>query len=267
MSPQKLGNLNCEVSEKKFYEMETRVCLEIVKAISKDLNEVMEIKDPEKMVQSTTNIVTRTKMLLDGVTDALEDEGKTALAKLVLATKAIAQDPSAADTLALQELASSKKEVELVVKRLISFHASRGPMQERSISAPAQIRPESSQNSPPSSPVTEREERLLADLLHVRRQLMNKKEVKRTNAVPNDPSVILGQAALVINRSARGIESELSETVPRREPMLGPLVNMTTTVIELLELEDALFVAKFPMRKQVRINLDINGNHALDTSH
>ena len=235
--------------------MDSKERLEVVGAITRDLTTLPTERDASKLVKLTTNVVNHAKKLLEGAPESVVGEGKTVLAQFVLATRAVAQDPSTAGPKALKTLAASKQDVEVLVKRLNNWHATRYAGSERKSSMEInfeQIAP-SPAASPPRSPVSELEQSLVRRVQAARQELQLRKEVRPSNSLEEEPHTILKAAVLVLNSAVQEMEQELSKESPgpRREPLLEPLLNLTQHVCKLLDLEDTLFVAKFPMRKQV----------------
>jgi hypothetical protein len=233
--------------------MDFRQREETVSLIYRELSALRRMEDPNDLIKVTSSVVVNAKKILEGVPDSEAEEGKSVLSQLILSTKAIAQDPTSSNAKAFQALSSSSRNVEQLVKRLNAWHASKDVGSDRR--SPLEIKLEQISpvsGSPPTTPVSEREEKLIQKLEHEKRRLISRKEVRRSNAVPEDPKEILSNAVSVINSSVQEMEAELGKISPQKEPLLQPLLNLTQKVIQLLDLEDTLFVAKFPMRKQVR---------------
>ena len=235
--------------------MDSKERLEVVGAIARDLKALPTDGQAAELVKLTTNVVNQTKKLFEGAPESVAGEGKTVLAQFVMAARAIAQDPSSVGPKALKTLTSSKQDVELLVRRLNNWHATKSSGSERKSSMEInleQISP-SAPASPPRSPVSELELGLVRKLQGARQELQLRKEVRRANSLEEEPRSILKAAVVVLNTSVQEMEHELSKESPgpRREPLLEPLLNMSQHVCKLLDLEDTLFVAKFPMRKQV----------------
>jgi hypothetical protein len=232
--------------------MDFRQREETVSLIYRELSALRRMEDPNDLIKVTSSVVVNAKKILEGVPDSEAEEGKSVLSQLILSTKAIAQDPTSSNAKAFQALSSSSRNVEQLVKRLNAWHASKDVGSDRR--SPLEIKLEQISpvsGSPPTTPVSEREEKLIQKLEHEKRRLISRKEVRRSNAVPEDPKEILSNAVSVINSSVQEMEAELGKISPQKEPLLQPLLNLTQKVIQLLDLEDTLFVAKFPMRKQV----------------
>ena len=235
-------------------KMDSKERLEVMGAITRDLTALSTESDPNELVKLTTNVVNQAKKLLEGAPESVVGEGKTVLAAFVLATRAVAQNPSSAGPKALKTLTSSRQDVEVLVRRLNNWHASKYAGSERKSSMEInleQISP--STVRPPISPVSELEESLVRKLQDARQELRLRKEVRPANSLEEEPRSILKEAVLVLNTAVQEMEQELSKQSPgpRREPLLEPLLNVTQHVCKMLDLEDTLFVAKFPMRKQV----------------
>ena len=228
----------------------------------------------EELVRLTTQIVQAAKRLAEDTPEPTKTRSTGVLAEFVIAAKKIAQNVRAVDTNSLQQLSSTRKAVESLVKELDGWHEAQIPKQQQAISQEPSLeeilaqtnsisRQESrssfasGKGSPTESPVSEQEKRLGAELKRQLEALQRKAEPQSNPEQHGNPEEILRTAVGGLTRSTKEL-TELSgagasgQKAPSKEALLEPTVLLAKMVSMLMDLVDSLFVSKFPMRSQVR---------------
>ena len=224
----------------------------------------------EELVRLTTQIVQAAKRLAEDTPEPTKTRSTGVLAEFVIAAKKIAQDVRAVDSNSLQQLSSTRKAVESLVKELDGWHEAQIPKQQQAVSQEPSLeeilaqtnsisRQESrssfasGKGSPTESPVSEQEKRLQAELKRQLDVLQRKAEPQSNPEQHGNPEEILGTAVSGLARSTKEL-TELSggQKAPSKEALLEPTVLLAKMVSMLMDLVDSLFVSKFPMRSQVR---------------
>ena len=227
----------------------------------------------EELVRLTTQIVQAAKRLAEDTPEPTKTRSTGVLAEFVIAAKKIAQNVRAVDTNSLQQLSSTRKAVESLVKELDGWHEAHIPKQQQAISQEPSLeeilaqtnsisRQESrssfasGKGSPTESPVTEQEKRLGTELKRQLEALQRKAEPQSNPEQHGNPEEILRTAVGGLTRSTKEL-MELSgqgasgQKIPSKEALLEPTVLLAKMVSMLMDLVDSLFVSKFPMRSQV----------------
>ena len=208
----------------------------------------------EELVKLTTKIVQNTKKLLsDGIPEDIRTKTTATLAEFVIAAKIIAKDARAVDSNSLQQLSSTKRAVEAVVKELDQWHSSQSPTRD-----PVEVTLEElvheARSPPDSSPISEREKSLLDELKRKQRYLLKKKDPQ---SIPeqhgSDPESVLDTAVGGLTRSVNKLAEQAGQKNPSKEVLLEPAIHMIKMVCMLMDLVDSLFVSKYPMRTQVSV--------------
>ena len=230
----------------------------------------------EELVRLTTQIVQAAKRLAEDTPEPTKTRSTGVLAEFVIAAKKIAQNVRAVDSTSLQQLSSTRKAVESLVKELDGWHeaqiskqqpqaVSQEPSLEEILAQTNSISRQESRSSfasgkgspPTESPVSEQEKRLGAELKRQLEVLQRKAEPQSNPEQHGNPEEILRTAVGGITRSTKEL-IELSgpgasgQKAPSRETLLEPTVLLAKMVSMLMDLVDSLFVSKFPMRSQVR---------------
>ena len=227
----------------------------------------------EELVRLTTQIVQAAKRLAEDTPEPTKTRSTGVLAEFVIAAKKIAQNVRAVDSNSLQQLSSTRKAVESLVKELNGWHEAQIPSQQAVSQEPsleeilAQTNPMSRQESrssfgsgkgsPTESPVSEQEKRLQAELKRQLEALQRKAEPQSNPEQHGNPEEIIRTAVGGLTRSTKEL-TELSgpgaggQKAPSKEALLEPTVLLAKMISMLMDLVDSLFVSKFPMRSQVR---------------
>lgn len=229
----------------------------------------------EELVRLTTQIVQAAKRLAEDTPEPTKTRSTGVLAEFVIAAKKIAQNVRAVDSTSLQQLSSTRKAVESLVKELDGWHeaqiskhqpqaVSQEPSLEEILAQTNSISRQESRSSfasgkgsPTESPVSEQEKRLGAELKRQLEVLQRKAEPQSNPEQHGNPEEILRTAVGGLTRSTKEL-IELSgpgasgQKAPSREALLEPTVLLAKMVSMLMDLVDSLFVSKFPMRSQVR---------------
>ena len=227
----------------------------------------------EELVRLTTQIVQAAKRLAEDTPEPTKTRSTGVLAEFVIAAKKIAQNVRAVDTNSLQQLSSTRKAVESLVKELDGWHEAHIPKQQQAVSQEPSLeeilaqtnsisRQESrssfasGKGSPTESPITEQEKRLGSELKRQLEALQRKAEPQSNPEQHGNPEEILRTAVGGLTRSTKEL-MELSgpgasgQKIPSKEALLEPTVLLAKMVSMLMDLVDSLFVSKFPMRSQV----------------
>lgn len=228
----------------------------------------------DELVRLTTQIVQAAKRLAEDTPEPTKTRSTGVLAEFVIAAKKIAQNVRAVDSTSLQQLSSTRKAVESLVKELDGWHESqtrregnggRGGESELSLDdILAQTNQMSRQDSrsscggagrgagsPPQTPVSEQEKRLQAELRRQLEALQRKSEPQSNPEQHGHPEEILRTAVGGLTRSTKELTDLSGQRAPSKEALLEPTVLLAKMVSMLMDLVDSLFVSKFPMRTQV----------------
>lgn len=203
----------------------------------------------DELVKLTTDIVQNAKRLVENAPEHMRTKSTAVLAEFVKAARTIAKDARAVDSQSLQQLSSTKRAVEAVVKELDQWHASRSPNDEIEVALNELLPRQDS--SPPGTPATEREKKLLEELKRQKSLLSKKKEPQRAPEQHGYPEDVLHMAASGLIRSVNELVEAASQKSPSKEALLEPMILMSRMVSILMDLVDSLFVSKYPMRTQV----------------
>lgn len=221
---------------------------------------------PEELVRITTQIVQATKKLVEGTPEPTKNRSTATLAEFVMAAKRIAQNVRAVDSNSLQQLSSTKKAVESLVRELDSWHESHMPKNDRDLSLDEILSQTSQMNrqdsrssygsrgkgSPPTTPVSELEKKLVAELKRQHEALLKKTEPQSNPEQHGQPDDVLKMAVSGLTRSTKELTELSSQKNPSKESLVEPTILLAKMVSVLMDLVDSLFVSKFPMRTQVR---------------
>jgi len=229
--------------------MEAKLRQEIVKTINNDLLEMGSTGKSDELIQLTTKVVTNAKrLLIDGIPEPTVAKTTASLTKLVLAAKNIAQNPTAPNFAEkIKHLSEVRRLVDKSVKELDELISTLSPV--------ARIAPTVAVEAPSITATvqtSDKEKRLLNELMSQYRTFSAKKEVQKnlpdTREKPEDAMKIIVAG---IGRAVSEIEKLLES--PIKELLLDPICLLCKMINKLLDIEDSLFINKFPMRTQVRI--------------
>lgn len=213
----------------------------------------------EELVRLTTQIVQNGKRLSEGIPEGMRTRSTASLAEFVIAARAIAKDARAVDSTSLQKLGRTKRVVEALIGELDEWHASQAPQQKTDIElALEDLVPDSSKSksrpggsSPPQTPISEREKRLMAELKKQQKRLLDRTDPQAAPEQHGRPEDILKMAVTGLGRSSDDLTEQASQKSPTKELLLEPMILMSRMVAMLMDLVDSLFVSKYPMRAQV----------------
>ncbi len=217
----------------------------------------------EELVSLVTQIVKALKNLIQGVPEGIKTRGTSTLAEFVFAAKKIAKDARAVDSVLLQQLSSTKKAVEGLVKEINSFYESQQVSSSevelesllRQTSVPP--RPADQVNgmgrvSPTKVPPTTDSERRLAVNLKQQAESLQRKSEPQVNPVQHgQPSDVLQTAMTGLGRATVALVEMSGHKSPNKASVLEPTLLLARMVSMLIDLVDSLFVSKYPMRTQV----------------
>lgn len=221
----------------------------------------------EELVSLVTQIVKALKKLIGGAPEATKTKGTSTLAEFVFAAKKIAQDARAVDSNSLQQLSSTRKAVESLVKELDSFYESQ-QKSSRDIDLHSLLKQPTSIHSRPIDPVnavsrvspidppptTEREHRLAVELQNQLEVLHSKAEPQKNPVQHGEPSDVLTTAMTGLQRATVALVEVAGHKAPAKALVLEPTLILSKMVSMLMDLVDSLFVSKYPMRTQVSHN-------------
>ena len=222
----------------------------------------------EELVRLTTQIVQAAKRLAEDTPEPTKTRSTGILAEFVIAAKKIAQNVRAVDSTSLQQLSSTRKAVESLVKELDGWHEAQTPkpvachdepsLEDILAQTNSMSRQESrssftgrSGSSPTESPTSEQEKRLEGELKRQLEALQRKAEPQSNPEQHGNPEEIIRTAAGGLTRSTKELTELSGQKAPSREALLEPTVLLARMVSMLMDLVDSLFVSKFPMRSQV----------------
>ena len=224
----------------------------------------------EELVRLTTQIVQAAKRLAEDTPESTKTRSTGVLAEFVIAAKKIAQNVRAVDSSSLQQLSSTRKAVESLVKELDEWHEAQTPKdttaKELSLDdilaqtnhTTGRLDSRSSvdsggvgKGSPPETPVSERERRLETELKRQLDSLQRKSEPQSNPEQHGHPDEIIKTAVGGLTRSTKELTDLSGQRAPSKEALLEPTVLLAKMVSVLMDLVDSLFVSKFPMRTQV----------------
>ena len=218
----------------------------------------------EELVRLTTLIVQATKKLVEETPEPTKTRSTATLAEFVMAAKRIAQDARAVDSNSLQQLSATKRAVENLVRELDSWHESQTPDRDLSLdeilSQTSQMSRQDSRSSsgsrgkgsPPITPTSELEKKLLAELKRQHETLLKKTDPQTNPQQHGQPDDVLKMAVTGLSRSIKEMTELSSQKNPSKEALIEPTILLAKMVSVLMDLVDSLFVSKFPMRTQVR---------------
>ena len=204
----------------------------------------------EELVRLTTQIVQAAKRLVEGTPEDMKSKSTTVLAEFVIAAKAIAKDARAVDSSSLQKLSSTKRAVEVLVRELDEWHISQNPSNGKDDIEVA-LEELGSRSSPPNTPASEAEKKLLWELKRLQKELVRKKEPQTSPKQHGQPEDALKMAVTGLTRSANELVETAGQKNPVKESLLEPSILLSKMVSTLMDLVDSLFVTKYPMRSQV----------------
>lgn len=229
----------------------------------------------EELVRLTTQIVQAAKRLAEDTPEPTKTRSTGVLAEFVIAAKKIAQDVRAVDSNSLQQLSSTRKAVESLVKELDGWHEAQVSKEqgagrardgedlslEEILAQTSQMSRQDSRSScgvgtggkgsPPETPVSEQEKRLQAELKRQLEALKRKSEPQSNPEQHGNPEDILRTAVGGLTKSTKDLTALSGQRAPTKEALLQPTVLLARMVSMLMDLVDSLFVSKFPMRTQV----------------
>ena len=236
----------------------------------------------DELVRLTTQIVQAAKRLAEDTPEPTKTRSTGVLAEFVIAAKKIAQNVRAVDSNSLQQLSSTRKAVESLIKELDGWHEAQTPREgsggELSLDdILAQTNQMSRQDSrtnigggkgsPPDTPVTEHEKRLQTELKRQLEVLQRKSEPQTNPEQHGHPEEILRTAVGGLTRSTKELTDLSGQRAPGREALLEPTILLAKMVSMLMDLVDSLFVSKFPMRTQVSKRMKIFTKWCLRQMH
>ena len=227
--------------------METKLRQEIVRTINNDLLEMGSTGKSDELIQLTTKVVTNTKrLLIDGVPEAAVTKTTASLTQLVLAAKDIAQNPAAPNfAQKIKHLSEVRRVVDGDVKELDDLLSTLSPITTVTpnafVDAPSTIAPVQ---------LSDREKKLLNELISLYKIFSAKKEVQKeppdTREKPEEAlKYIVGGIGQAVSEVEKLLES------PVKESLLEPTCLLCKMISKLLDIEDSLFINRFPMRSQV----------------
>ena len=199
----------------------------------------------EELVRITTLIVQACKKLAESVSEPTKTRSTATLAEFVIAAKTIAKDTRAVDSNSLQRLSSTKRAVEALVKEVEHWHISHCKIDD------VEILSQLVTESPPSSPLTDVELKLLSELNRQRVALNGKKDPQKAPEQHGQPEHVLKTTSKGLERAADTLMNIASQKSPRKDLLLDSTILLAKMVSMLLDLVDSLFVTKYPMRAQV----------------
>lgn len=223
----------------------------------------------EELVKLTTQIVQAAKRLAEDTPEATKTRSTGVLAEFVIAAKKIAQNVRAVDSTSLQQLSSTRRAVESLVKELDEWHEAQLAPKERVgqdlslddlLAQTNQMSRHDSRSScgagkssPTETPVSEHEKRLVGELKRQLESLQRKSEPQSNPEQHGHPDEIIRTAVGGLARSTKELTDLSGQRAPSKEALLEPTVLLAKMVSLLMDLVDSLFVSKFPMRAQVRL--------------
>lgn len=223
----------------------------------------------EELVSLVTQIVKATKRLVEGTPEATKTRGTTTLAEFVFAAKKIAQDARAVDSSSLQQLSSTKRAVEKLVKELDVWYSSQQRKDNTDLTLetiliqPPQLssqdtvpktngsRAASGRVSTPETPNTDRDKKLFVELKKQQDSLQQKSAPQRNPPQHGQPQEVIQTAMMGLERGTSQLIEASGQRCPSKESILEPTVLLARMVCVLMDLVDSLFVSKYPMRSQV----------------
>lgn len=227
--------------------------------------------NPQELVSLVTQIVKATKRLAEGSPETTKTRGTSTLAEFVFAAKKIAQDARAVDSKSLQQLSSTRKAVENLVKELDVWYNSQQskddtdlsldslliqpPQTSRqdTVSTPNGSKTTFGRSSPPEqTPNSETEMKLVVELRRQQDSLQRKTDPQRNPSQHGQPADILKMAVAGLKRGTVELVESSGQRAPSKESILEPTILLARMVSMLMDLVDSLFVSKYPMRAQVR---------------
>lgn len=227
--------------------MEAKLRQEIIKTINNDLLEMGSTGKSDELIQLTTKVVTNAKrLLIDGVPETSVTKTTASLTKLVLAAKDIAQNPTAPNfAQKIKHLSEVRRVVDNDVKELDELISTLSPI--------ARINPTEFVDAPSTiSPVqiSDKEKRLVNELISLYKDFTAKKEVQKEPPDTREkPEEALKIIVAGIGRAVSEVEKLLES--PVKESLLEPTCLLCKMICKLLDIEDSLFINRFPMRSQV----------------
>ena len=228
--------------------MEAKLRQEIVKTINNDLLEMGSTGKSDELIQLTTKVVTNTKrLLIDGVPEAAVTKTTASLTQLVLAAKDIAQNPTAPNFgQKIKHLSEVRRVVDSDVQELDELLSTLSPITTVNPTKFVDAQPI------PICPVqiSDREKKLVNELISLYKIFSAKKEVQKeppdTREKPEEAlKYIVGGIGQAVSEVEKLLES------PVKESLLEPTCLLCKMISKLLDIEDSLFINRFPMRSQV----------------
>ena len=227
--------------------MEAKLRQEIVKTINNDLLEMGSTGKSDELIQLTTKVVTNAKrLLINGVPEAAVAKTTASLTKLVLAARDIAQNPTVPNfAQKIKHLSEVRRVVDNDVKELDELISTLSPT--------AIINPNTFADEPntiSSVQISDKEKKLVNELISLYKIFTAKKEVQKEPPDTREkPEEALKIIVAGIGRAVSEIEKLLES--PVKESLLEPTCLLCKMISKLLDIEDSLFINRFPMRSQV----------------
>ena len=224
--------------------------------------------NPQELVGLVTQIVKATKRLAEGTPETTKTRGTSVLAEFVFAAKKIAQDARAVDSQSLQQLSTTRKAVENLVKELDVWYNSKQSIDDNeldnlliqppqtsrqdTVSKPNGSKTTYGRSSPPEQiPNSEKEKKLFMELKRQQDSLQRKTDPQRNPSQHGQPADILRTAVAGLKRGTAELIEASGQRAPSKESILEPTILLARMVSMLMDLVDSLFVSKYPMRAQV----------------
>ena len=227
--------------------MEAKLRQEIVKTINNDLLEMGSTGRSDELIQLTTKVVTNAKrLLIDGVPETAVTKTTASLTKLVLAAKDIAQNPTSPNFgQKIKHLSEVRRVVDNDVKELDELISTLSPI---AIINPTAFTTET--NTISSVQISDKEKKLVNELISLYKIFTAKKEVQKEPPDTREkPEEALKIIVAGIGRAVSEVEKLLES--PVKESLLEPICLLCKMISKLLDIEDSLFINRFPMRSQV----------------
>ena len=227
--------------------MEVKLRQEIVKTINNDLLEMGSTGKSDELIQLTTKVVTNAKrLLIDGVPETFVTKTTASLTKLVLAARDIAQNPTASNfAQKIKHLSEVRRVVDNDVKELDELISTLSPI--------ARIKPSDFVDAPSTTStvqISDKEKKLVNELISLYKDFTAKKEIQKEPPDTREkPEEALKIIVAGIGRAVSEVEKLLES--PVKESLLEPICLLCKMICKLLDVEDSLFINRFPMRTQV----------------
>ena len=213
--------------------------------------------NPEELVRLTTAIVQGTKRLLEGVPEGMTNTSTSALTAFVLCAKSVAKNPRGVDAKVIQQLSSTRGEVEKNIQVLEKWHfRTRSPIPEDLSEVLGDIsKQQDNRKSPESQADPDREKNLTWELQRKRDALLLKMDPQQAPDPFDDPQNVMVTAVQGLMKGADELTKYGDGKMPSKDVLLEPMILVVEMVCKLLDLVDGLFVSKYPMRSQVSLRI------------